>query len=804
MIGPQNELCRASTARIERMEVESEINSLGIMANNSGTSTSSASSFKSISQKKTGLVCTSISTMVSPVQDHLTVTENDGAHSITVAHSDESHRAKESNSSTSGRTRYQTRHASRKFTQINSHSSEQREGVEKEILGLEKQPANRCEAVIGDCTFGGHIQESFEVLSKERNNKIKETGEFKAESDLHKRQDNLKDLTMDKDQQLVKISEGLEGACDANSKKKTCKECGKVLCNTSSLNIHMRVHSEYKPYKCPKCSKCWAVKSNWKRHVSKCRMKLAGGDRGDSPASSFSSKDENCEESVDGAAQVEDDLGPDKTCPVCSTVLKSQTALSELTCLSPDHMKVHNGDPALTCDLCGQSFHFKSHLSSHIKACRNAQAAEAQGKPKCHLCGKYLSHRSALSVHMKSHAGIKSHKCVGCYRSFLVRSNMCKHRRQCMGEEEANKEQEREKEEKMNKAPNMPRVKRSTSIQCKECGKVFSGTGSLYLHMRQHTGERPFRCSVCNKDFSIKSNMLRHERTHTGSKPYECPECHQCFTENGSLKIHMRKHTGDRPFVCTLCGKAFIQSGSLKSHLATHVNQKNHLCDWCGKAFAQKTHLQAHVRRHKNIRNYKCEECPMKFVNKGDLNRHQKKHTGERPFLCTFCPKTFTRLHYLKEHMHIHTGEKPFGCKICGAKFSDRSSALKHEKKHDNREPQQSLRCLLLSQFPTGGTLGQAQDSPQPSVTFVIKDEMASSTNHQQFISMLQTRNPVDVIQTVTTSATPHTEEYVNSAVDTIGHTGALMSAMTGPDPGHEIPEPATMVTLSSEDLYTN
>ncbi|XP_013380802.1 zinc finger protein 76-like [Lingula anatina] len=157
--------------------------------------------------------------------------------------------------------------------------------------------------------------------------------------------------------------------------------------------------------------------------------------------------------------------------------------------------------------------------------------------------------------------------------------------------------------------------------------------------------------------------------------------------------------------------------------------------------------------------------------------------------------------------MHIHTGEKPFGCKICGAKFSDRSSALKHEKKHDHRERQPSLRCLLLSQFPTGGTLGQAQDSPHPSVTFVIKDEMASSTNQQQFISMLQRQNPVDVIQTVTTSATPHTEEYVHNmaqSVDTIGHTGALMSAMTGPDPGHEIPEPATMVTLSSEDLYTN
>lgn len=42
---------------------------------------------------------------------------------------------------------------------------------------------------------------------------------------------------------------------------------------------------------------------------------------------------------------------------------------------------------------------------------------------------------------------------------------------------------------------------------CHLCQKNFSSTSSLQIHMRTHTGERPFVCSVCQKAFTTKGNL---------------------------------------------------------------------------------------------------------------------------------------------------------------------------------------------------------------------------------------------------------------------------------------------------------
>jgi len=35
---------------------------------------------------------------------------------------------------------------------------------------------------------------------------------------------------------------------------------------------------------------------------------------------------------------------------------------------------------------------------------------------------------------------------------------------------------------------------------------------------------------------------------------------------NSTLRIHMRRHTGERPFKCVKCGREFSESGNLKTH----------------------------------------------------------------------------------------------------------------------------------------------------------------------------------------------------------------------------------------------
>jgi len=171
-------------------------------------------------------------------------------------------------------------------------------------------------------------------------------------------------------------------------------------------------------------------------------------------------------------------------CEICGKCVGSQTALRH-------HLTIHQGGKKFPCNQCGKQFPRKGSLERHKLSHEVYKTLRCYDCPNVQFSGKEI-----LVEHMESHHGIK-------------KPWMCNFCRTCFAQRKKLQQHILVVHPGLNTAAG-PFQKR---IPCSMCSKTYSTRNDLMVHIRSHTGERPFACSGCQKSFADRRNMKKHMET---------------------------------------------------------------------------------------------------------------------------------------------------------------------------------------------------------------------------------------------------------------------------------------------------